>query len=1283
MGERECTLVGSQVGRWATTPSLRARRSYNDVIGFRNYCRWASSWVTRLLALDLPCLIHDAIHGAVNGDPETLVSIDTETNAPGVKHVQSKPPVVTQVFAIPIPVFTTQLRLTVDALAGYLAPSDTDCSVLGSHSPRACHTHHLRRCGWMFLHIASRSLFDVFADIAPFVCRRATNKWFLEKLVKGAPWRNKCADAAAPGLAARLKEEGKHIRWPPVERKLIQARPCNSANCFHYKFTSPGKFLEAAGEVCRGLVHLDWKETILKLNPKWSHGTTLLPEKLNLTNPMVLKELSKALKSNHYNGQGAPQAGASPIWYGEGLYSRTAAMSSGAESLGKRDSLKCFMTLYLVGTYFGVIVGAISAIMNGAYSLKASVYGPVETAVTYQFYLAVACVAQFTSDFVTEVKRVYTFRWNYVTQHCRDRGIYQNVPVSLFNRKRRVLCKYQLWLLASVVATTPLFPETMATPLSNPETGKSSWLFQRPVPMYSEPNFDPRELAGYEVPAPAELNLEPLSWEMHDESLPGNLRTRREAPDGIPEHVKVDEIEKAVIFHAKTGTTAAQHRYYNLQFIIDQQPILEGIEALSTAVSHQWNVDHPNETMPEAQQWAHNKEIPRSTVRILLRHDKVQKVRATYHGFINNVVKTTQQHLKDALDRAPGTKQYFPFGRKRRKTDPPQPIPIRTLEHFDKRSALVAVALSLVTTIGSVVMSLFNTNQVSSVQNNLLHLSHAVGEGIDAAAKMSGTVESLARGIKVFQQVYSRRNSQYDFTDLFDATYNEVDKAVSNTMEIVAAAASQTLHPLVLMQLDGPKIALELAKMRQTQGLVPIITTTAELVHLETTLGVVVDKDGKLERLQVSTSIPMVAEKSQLALFRHVRAPLRLGDGTFVHLFPRSEKTVAVAMKADEHKDRVWATLSGSDLSSCRNVRRHFICPSVGALRPPLEDEHVLHGEDAETCAYALYSGLTALALSTCERARVSEDTVVAKIGPFSYAVYVEKSSVVHVRCNNDVAHTKGQSFRINRMAQVEIPPGCEVRVNGYRMSSEDVMFGSRAKTFYSILIDGDITSLVKEQIAATNNHWRRRAEEDHSNSTASFFDTLQKQAHTNRIAAERVAVDARQDEQHLRTRTTAISGTALALLTAVVAVPFTVWLVRRLKNDNRERQQLRGGGGLGNRGLTDLQAEIDDNTAKFGKEIASIRQLLDKMRTRQTEIVTTITDCQARIRGKAALRWDEMSPVNQRNFIEEKLRGAKAPRMEEPLRLIELPPRYSKGPDGAAGFAPFAPQEKPQDKPQ
>ena len=1258
MGDNECTMIGSQVGRWATSLTTRRRRSYNDVIGFRNYCRWASSWVTRLLALDLPCLLHDAIHGAIDGNPETLVSVDTRTNSPGIKDLQSEPPVVTQVFGIPIPVFTAQLRLTIDALAGYLAPSDTDCSVLGRHDPEACHIHHLRRCGWMFLHIAGRSLFDVFADIAPFVCRTAANRWFLGKLTTGAPWRDKCADAAAPGLTPRLQEGSTNIRWPQKERRLIQAKPCNSANCFHYNFTNPGEFLEAAGEVCRGLVHLDWKATVLKLNPTWKYGTTLLPEKLNLTNPKVLEELGRALKSNHYNGQGVPQAGANEIWHGEAFYSRTADVSNDAAPVRTGKALAGLLATYWVGLYLGAFTGAISALTANGNRLKASIYGPIETAATYQFCLGTAVAAQAIVGFITKVKRAYTWRWNYVTEHCRKRGSFQNVPLTLFNRKRRYLCKSQVWLLMSVIAATPLFPETEATPPYNPAVCNQSIC----------------------EPRAAELTLEPLSWEMYEENLPGTPRTRREAPSGIPENVKVEEIGKAVIYHAKTGTTAAQHRYHNLHYVIDQQPIWEGIGALDGAVKHQWNIDHPNESMPAAQQWSHDKEIPRSTVQILLRHDKVQKLNNTYHGFLNNVVKTTQQHLNDALDRAPGTKQYYPFERKRRRTNPPEPVPINELmAGKDKRSIFVAVALSLVTTIGSVVMSLFNANQVSTVQNNLINLSHAVGEGFSAAAKMSGTIESLAHGIKVFQKVYSRRNSQYDFTDLFDATFNEIDKAVSNTMEIVASAASQTLHPLVLMQLDGPKIALELAKLRQSRGLVPIITTTAELVHLETTLGVVVGEDGRLERLQVATSIPMVAEKSQLALFRHVRAPLRLGDGSYVQLFPGSEKTVAVAMRAEEQKDRVWATLSSSDLSACRNVRRHFICPSVGALRPPLEDEHVLHGEDAETCAYALYSGLTALALSTCERARVSEETVVAKIGPFSYAVYVEKSSVVHVRCNNDVPHTKGQSFRINRMAQVEIPPGCEVTVNGYRMSSEDVMFGSRSKTFYSIMIDGDVTSLVREQIVATNNHWRRQAEEDNSNSTASFFDSIQKQAHTNRVAAERVAVDARQDAEHMQTRTTAISGVAVAILTVAIAVPCLVWLMCRIKTDRLERRKLRGGYGAGNRGVNDLQTEVDDNDAKFTQEITRIKELMDKIRARQNEIIQTIADYRDKLDCKVALKWNEMSAREQRESINAGQKSAKAPRMDGPMGLIELPPRYSKNQDGAAGFSPFAPQPPKQ----
>ena len=62
------------------------------------------------------------------------------------------------------------------------------------------------------------------------------------------------------------------------------------------------------------------------------------------------------------------------------------------------------------------------------------------------------------------------------------------------------------------------------------------------------------------------------------------------------------------------------------------------------------------------------------------------------------------------------------------------------------------------------------------------------------------------------------------------------------------------------------------------------------------------------------------------------------------------------------------------------------------------------------------------------------------KVGPFAYVVYVRENTEVHVRCSGAIegAANEGQSYRISRMAEIALPPGCTARVNGFTMVSED-----------------------------------------------------------------------------------------------------------------------------------------------------------------------------------------------------------------------------------------------------
>ena len=115
-------------------------------------------------------------------------------------------------------------------------------------------------------------------------------------------------------------------------------------------------------------------------------------------------------------------------------------------------------------------------------------------------------------------------------------------------------------------------------------------------------------------------------------------------------------------------------------------------------------------------------------------------------------------------------------------------------------------------------MSLLNGQQVKQLQSRFLQLSDNVSEGMSRVAQMGGTVEALSHAVDAFRKVLFCQNERWDFTLLWDETFADIDNAVSNTMEMVASAAAQTLHPVLLMQVDAQELALQLAGLRHERN---------------------------------------------------------------------------------------------------------------------------------------------------------------------------------------------------------------------------------------------------------------------------------------------------------------------------------------------------------------------------------------------------------------------------------------------------------------------------------
>ena len=53
--------------------------------------------------------------------------------------------------------------------------------------------------------------------------------------------------------------------------------------------------------------------------------------------------------------------------------------------------------------------------------------------------------------------------------------------------------------------------------------------------------------------------------------------------------------------------------------------------------------------MPDPLDWHHNLQLPRDAVNLLLRQDKLVKLNNSFAAFSDNVAKSLNEHLTDAL----------------------------------------------------------------------------------------------------------------------------------------------------------------------------------------------------------------------------------------------------------------------------------------------------------------------------------------------------------------------------------------------------------------------------------------------------------------------------------------------------------------------------------------------------------------------------------------------------------------------------------------------------------
>merc|ERR1712020_276225 len=106
--------------------------------------------------------------------------------------------------------------------------------------------------------------------------------------------------------------------------------------------------------------------------------------------------------------------------------------------------------------------------------------------------------------------------------------------------------------------------------------------------------------------------------------------------------------------------------------------------------------------------WSHNLELPRETVNLLLRQDRVVKLNNSFNAFAGNIVKSLDEHLTDAIETKPESAHgvhYYPWINNRKKRSPAAP------GGRGPRGAVAWAGMTVVTIIGNLLMSLLNGSQ--------------------------------------------------------------------------------------------------------------------------------------------------------------------------------------------------------------------------------------------------------------------------------------------------------------------------------------------------------------------------------------------------------------------------------------------------------------------------------------------------------------------------------------------------------------------------------------------
>ena len=628
-----------------------------------------------------------------------------------------------------------------------------------------------------------------------------------------------------------------------------------------------------------------------------------------------------------------------------------------------------------------------------------------------------------------------------------------------------------------------------------------------------------------------------LNWDLDPGALPGqdHQRQRRSIPtateEEVPGEADVEEIEVAAVFHSVVGSSSAQHIFHPMKVMVQESVVESTAGLLETALEHEYTELYPGLDMPPVGAWHEDADIPKRMASLLQRRDALARQKARYRAFQQSILATHTSILRprnDGDDGAPPSKRHATND--------------TVHEREERQLEALYMGVKVITTVASLLQSTLNTRQVNRLHQNFAQIKNSAAATLTRLESMAGTVASLARSTHDFYTVMTRDNKRWDASLLWDELFEQFKATTEHHMEVIASAAANTLHPKIIPQIDVERVAQDLADLRLKNNLIPIIESPADYISLPTSLSLLRsnEDDNNYVGWQLITLIPMSTREAQLSLFRLHRVPVRVNDGRYILLTPADDIIIAVTTKSGTEKAH-WTSITASGLAECRQNRRHYLCLSLGALRPPLLDDQAADGPDAATCAYALYAGLESLALATCQHHEVRESVMVTQLAAYQFAVYVSEPAEIHISCparNDDIVPT--ETRRLQRLAVVHLPPGCVARVAGAVLHADDVVRAPTERIFRAH-IDDQLDEAISVWKAKRRAAQRQDTVESLGNQSTSVFSAI---ANSARILSRMDSVEQADRRQDVAVSSQTKSTAALFTITGIITTLLVATLV-------------------------------------------------------------------------------------------------------------------------------------------